>query len=143
VTRKKTVLIVDDSATVRGIIRLFMEQQKGIAICGEAVDGLDAIAKARELKPDLILLDLAMPRMNGAEAAAVLKSESPQRPIILFTMYSEAVGKSLMNAIGVDMVLSKPDGMAKLADHVAFLLKTSPEEPLESQSAAETTRSGH
>lgn len=122
---KKSVLIVDDSATVRGIIRLFMEQQEGIAVCGEAVDGVDAIQKARELKPDLILLDLAMPRMNGIEAAVVLKSESPRRPIILFTMYSEAMGKSLIAAAGVDMVLSKPDGMTQLAAGVVALLQCS------------------
>jgi DNA-binding NarL/FixJ family response regulator len=122
VAAKKSVLIVDDSATVRGIIRVFMEQHEGIAIAGEAVDGIDAIEKARLLNPDLILLDLAMPRMNGVEAARVLKSDSPRRPIVLFTMYSEAIGQSLISALGVDMVVSKPDGMAQLAQQVASLL---------------------
>ena len=56
--------LADDNDIVRTIIRLFLET-KGFAICGEAVDGVDAIEKAKQLKPDLIVLDVAMPRMNG------------------------------------------------------------------------------
>jgi CheY-like chemotaxis protein len=52
----------------------------------EAFDGVDAIEKANKSKPDLILLDLAMPRINGAEAAAVLKNDLPETPVILFTL---------------------------------------------------------
>ena len=66
----KCILIADDNDIVRTIIRLFLET-KGFAICGEAVDGVDAIEKAKQLKPDLIVLDLAMPRMNGVGAASV------------------------------------------------------------------------
>jgi DNA-binding NarL/FixJ family response regulator len=142
VAAKKNILIVDDSATVRGIIRLFMEQQEGITVVGEAVDGVDAIEKARQLHPDLILLDLAMPRMNGAEAARVLKAESPGTPIILFTMYSEAIGQSLISAVGVDMVFSKPDGMTQLAERVAMLLKSPEEVTLKSPKEAKAAQQG-
>jgi DNA-binding NarL/FixJ family response regulator len=123
----KSILIVDDSATVRDVIRFFLEGQEDLSVCGEAVDGVDAIEKAKALQPDLILLDLAMPRMNGVEAASVLKGMMPKVPIILFTMYNEALGQSLASAVGVSMVVSKPDGMGKLVQCVQSLLK-SPEE---------------
>jgi DNA-binding NarL/FixJ family response regulator len=67
------------------------------------------------LKPDLVLLDLAMPELNGAEVASVLKGAMPETRIILFTMYRENVGKYLSSALGIDAVLSKPDGVTKLA----------------------------
>jgi DNA-binding NarL/FixJ family response regulator len=118
----KRILIVDDSKTVRNVIRTFLETQTPYEVCGEAGDGVDAIEKAKELKPSLILLDLAMPRMNGVEAASVLKGVMPHVPIILFTMYSEALGRSLTSAVGVSMVLSKPDGMGKLVQCVQTLL---------------------
>src|ERR1700716_1503862 len=85
----KCILIADDSKTIRTLIRAFIENRAGFQVCGEAVDGADAIEKAKELKPDLIILDLAMPRMNGAAAASVLKRRMPKIPIILFTMYDE------------------------------------------------------
>ena len=117
----KCILIADDNDIVRAIIRFFLET-KGFAICGEAVDGVDAIEKAKQLKPDLIVLDVAMPRMNGVEAASVLKSMMPDVPIVWFTMYQERVGSSLTAAVGVDAVLSKPDGVGGLVECVQGLI---------------------
>lgn len=118
----KSILIADDSATMRRLLRTFLKWHADCDVCGEAVDGLDAIEKARQLKPDVILLDLSMPRMNGAEAASALKAQIPGVRIILFTMYNEWMGDTLASAIGVDVVLSKPDGMSKLVDAVQGLL---------------------
>ena len=118
----KHILIVDDSDTVRKVIRLFLESQLGLEVCGEAVDGVDAIEKAEKLKPDLILLDLAMPRMNGVEAASVLKGLMPWVPIVMFTLYKE-LGNALTSTSGIDAVLSKPDGGWKLVDCVRSLLQ--------------------
>jgi DNA-binding NarL/FixJ family response regulator len=119
------VLIADDSANVRMVMREFLKGVAGIEICGEAVDGLDAIEQAKSLKPDLVLLDLSMPRMNGAEVASILKKTTPDILIILFTMYSENIGKALTSAIGVNAVLSKPDGMRQLAACVQDVLASS------------------
>jgi CheY-like chemotaxis protein len=66
----KSILIVDDNQAVRTITRQFLECQTDVGVCVEAVDGADAVEKARSLSPDLIILDLAMPRMNGFEARA-------------------------------------------------------------------------
>jgi DNA-binding NarL/FixJ family response regulator len=118
----KCILIADDSVTVRAIIRTFLERRAGFEVCAEAVDGVDAIEKAKELNPDLIILDLAMPRMNGAAAASVLKRLMPKVPVILFTMYDDKMAKALASAIHVDLILSKPDGMDQMLEHVQHLL---------------------
>jgi DNA-binding NarL/FixJ family response regulator len=118
----KRVLIADDDKKVREAMKVFLAEGTGVEVCGEAVNGLEAVEKARTLKPDLILLDLAMPEMNGAEAASVLKKRMPKLPIILFTMFSDNIGRFLTAAAGVDVVLSKPDGVATLAESVNAVL---------------------
>src|ERR1700730_1392623 len=118
---RKRVLIADDSTSVRDVIRTFLRDQEEIEICGEAVDGLDALKKAQSLKPDLILLDLVMPEINGAVVASILKREMPDLRIIMFTMYSDNVSKAFSSAIGVDAVLSKPDGMSHVVESINSL----------------------
>jgi DNA-binding NarL/FixJ family response regulator len=117
----KSILIADDHETTRSLIRSFLESKDGFEVCGEAVDGVDVIQKAKALKPDLIILDLAMPRMNGAAAASILKRMMPKVPII-FTMYDEAIGKALASAVHVDLVLAKPNGLSEMVTHVHDLL---------------------
>lgn len=118
----KQVLIADDSHLVRQTIKNVLAPRSDIAICGEATNGLEAVEKARTLKPDLVLLDLAMPEMNGAEAASVLKMTMPDVRIILFTMHSENIGSYLTSAIGVDAVLSKPEGITALVEAIDIAL---------------------
>jgi CheY-like chemotaxis protein len=115
----KTVLIADDSASVRLSVRLLLQgRHKELVVC-EAVDGVEAIEKAKKSKPDLILLDLAMPRINGAEAAAVLKNDLPETPVILFTL-TELRVDTLCAAIDVDFI-SKAEGVSKLLERVDAL----------------------
>lgn len=123
----KRILIADDSSIVRRILSMFLETRKNIEVCGEAANGTEAIEKAKLLNPDLVLLDLAMPEMNGAEVASILKKTMPDVKIIMFSMYSENIGRSLTSTIGVDMVLSKPDGMISLMKAVDEVL--SPGQP--------------
>jgi two-component system response regulator YesN len=122
------LLIVDDDVVVRSVLRSFVEAD-GYMVCGEAADGVEAIDRAAELKPDLILLDLAMPRLNGAEAASILKHTMPHVRIVLFTMYADEFGQKLASAIGVDVVLSKPEGLSKLGEHLKVLLNPTDEPP--------------
>jgi len=116
----KNVLIVDDYWAVRNAIRFVLEREDHV-ICCEAEDGFDALVKAAQLKPDLIILDLVMPKLDGALAAWVFKLISPEVPIILFTMYETAVD-ALAPVIGVEMVLSKPEGFKDLVGRVRELL---------------------
>jgi DNA-binding NarL/FixJ family response regulator len=121
--RKPRILVTDDGDSVRDIIRIFLERA-GFEVCGEAADGAEAIELANKLKPDLIVLDLAMPRMNGAEAASILSKTMPNVPIILLTLYQNVLGSSFPSAVGVKAILDKADGMDKLVACVHSLLKT-------------------
>lgn len=116
------ILIADDSATARKAIRAYLNQ-RNLEVCGEAIDGVDALEKASELDPALILLDLRMPRMNGVEAAAALKGLLPNVRIVLLTLYDEILScKSLLPAIGIDAIVTKPEGFNRLAECVRKLL---------------------
>ncbi len=117
----KTVLIADDSASMRLSVRLLLQGRHTGLVVREAFDGLDAIEKAKKSKPDLILLDLAMPRLNGAEAATVLKNDMPETPVILFTMNADLHADTVCAAIGIDFI-SKVDGIPKLLERVDALL---------------------
>jgi len=116
------ILIADDNRSIRLLLRSFVETRTKFTVCGEAENGTDAIEKAQQLQPDLVLLDLSMPLLNGAEAAVVLKRIVPQTKIILFTMHADNVGGMLMTAAGVDLVLSKAEGLVKLDEHLNALL---------------------
>jgi two-component system, chemotaxis family, chemotaxis protein CheY len=118
---KKRILIIDDSAAMRYALRKLLETEE-FTVCGEAEDGLVGIAKAKELSPDLIFLDFSMPRMNGAEAAPILKQALPNVPIILFTMHEEYIGKTLAAAHSVDRVLPKPADLSEILECVRSLL---------------------
>lgn len=81
------VLVVDDNASVRRSLCQLLESQGDIEIACEAVDGADAIQKARQHLPDVVLLDITMPNMNGLEAAHVLKHEFPGMHIIIVSQH--------------------------------------------------------
>jgi CheY-like chemotaxis protein len=116
----KRILIVDDSDDVRRIVRRSLERS-GYVICGEAADGVEAITKARELKPDLIVMDLVMPGISGIEATSVIRSTMPKMPIIAFTMY-EALAKSMTSKLAIASVVSKPEGLTKLVECIQSVL---------------------
>jgi DNA-binding NarL/FixJ family response regulator len=117
-----TILIVDDYASVRSAIRTGLERYSGFSVCGEAVDGADAIEKATKFHPDFILLDLSMPGMNGMEAASVLKGLMPQVRIVAFSMYAELLGESPPSTLGIDAVIDKLAGIRKVVECARNLL---------------------
>ena len=87
---KIRVLVVDDHTVVRkGICSLLSAEKYGIDVVGEAADGKDAIDKARQLQPEVILLDLAMPGMGGLEAIPAIRQDNPQVRILVLTSYAE------------------------------------------------------
>lgn len=113
--------MIDDGDSVRDVIQIFLEHA-GFEVCGEAADGVEATEQAKKLKPDLIVLDLAMPRLNGAEAATVLSQTMPDIPIVLLTLYQNVLGNSLASAVGVKATVDKTNGMDKLVGCVRSLL---------------------
>jgi DNA-binding NarL/FixJ family response regulator len=114
----KRVLIVDDNVYVRDLIHSFLQDAPEIEICGEAINGVEAIEKAKQSKADVVLLDLSMPNMNGVETASILKKTVPGVCVIMFTMYSENIPKNAISSMGVDLVLSKTDGIAHLVGSI-------------------------
>jgi two-component system response regulator NreC len=117
----KRILIVDDSAPIRGLVRTFIESRPGIKVCGEAADGLEGVEKVLELRPDLIILDFSMPRINGLQAALIFHEVVPRTPIILFTIYKDGVIGRLAHNVGVASVVSKTEQLSVLADEVQRL----------------------
>lgn len=83
------LLLADDHAVVRSGLRLLLEAQPDMVIVGEAENGRDAISRTAELKPDVVLMDVEMPGMNGIEATRHIKRESPQTTVLALTMYED------------------------------------------------------
>jgi DNA-binding NarL/FixJ family response regulator len=101
------VLIVDDHALLRQGVRNTIEPEEDFEVVGEAEDGAKALAKAKELKPDLILMDISMPHGNGLEALSAIKRELPDVKIIMLTVHDKE--ENLLEAIkrGAEGFLSK------------------------------------
>ena len=117
----KTVLVVDDSPAIRKrLAAAFLSD--GFKTCAEAKDGREAIELVQQINPDVITLDLSMPRMNGLEAASELRKIFPNTPIILFTLYGETLSKTDVSKSGVSLVLSKTDPLSTLIDKAHELM---------------------
>jgi DNA-binding NarL/FixJ family response regulator len=81
------ILIADDSVTVRTGLRMLLQLHADWTVCGEAEDGEDAVKKAAELKPDVILLDISMPAMDGLSAAELIRRDAPNAEILIVTHF--------------------------------------------------------
>jgi CheY-like chemotaxis protein len=115
-----TILIADPEERTRLIVRTALESG-GFSVCGEALDGYDAVDKATELSPDVIILDLRMPMLNGIEVASVLRQRLPKSKVVLVSTYN--VGESLVGVWGISAVVAKTDGPAKLVDCIRRLTR--------------------
>jgi DNA-binding NarL/FixJ family response regulator len=104
------ILIVDDNPHVRNALRICLQMNQAYEVCGEAENGHDAVELTRRLKPDVVLLDYAMPIMNGLEAARLISESMPQCGLILFTMFASNQLSTLAQAAGVRAVVSKDVG---------------------------------
>ena len=103
------ILIADDKPQIRRIIRGMLEAHAGWEVCAEAEDGMQAVARAKQCKPDVIVLDLAMPEMNGFEAAREISSALPGTPILFNTLYASPQVEREAEKIGVVGVVSKSE----------------------------------
>jgi NarL family two-component system response regulator LiaR len=88
-TERIRILIVDDHAVVREGLRALIDVNPEMELAGEAVDGVEAVQKARSLQPDVILLDLLMPRKSGLDAIGEIKEENPDARILVLTSFAE------------------------------------------------------
>lgn len=118
----KKILIADDNALVRKLLRIMLEGQKGWQICAEATNGSEAIVKAQESKPDAVILDFAMPLLDGLDAAREITRTLPSVPILLFTLYDSPEMTLAAKEAGVSRVLPKTASGLPLIQAVRDLL---------------------
>ena len=112
----KSVLIADDHDLIRKALCQLFASQNDFEVCAEAENGKEAVEMAQFFRPDLILLDLSMPVMNGIEAACELKRVMPMVPIIVFSEYGEVLSEREARQTGISAVVSKDAQLKVLLD---------------------------
>lgn len=118
----KSVLIVDDNAFIRQALCELFERESDFEVCGEAENGKEAILKAQDLRPDLIVLDLSMPVMNGLDAARVLKRLMPRVPMIMYSAFGDKFAEHQARLVGISEVVSKSENASVLIHKARGLL---------------------
>ncbi len=104
------VLVADDHALVRRGVRVLLESQAGIEVCCEAANGVEAIEHVKKAKPDLVVLDLTMPKANGLEVARAIRKESPSTEVLILTMhFSTDVAREVLRCGARGYVLKSDD----------------------------------
>ena len=115
-----SVLIVDDNTLVRRMLRSWLEQHSEWDVCGEAENGKLAVERVQELQPNVVILDLQMPVMNGLEAAREIKRLAPNTALIIFTAHASYQLVREARTHGVSDVVSKCD---LLGEHLLAALR--------------------
>jgi two-component system, chemotaxis family, chemotaxis protein CheY len=115
-------LIVDDSAYIRHVLCEAFKKKSDLKVCGEAGNGKEAIEKAQELRPDLIVLDLSMPVMNGLDAARMLKQRMPAVPLVMFSEYSNVFSEQEARTAGISVLVSKSEHVSVVVEKARSLL---------------------
>lgn len=113
-----SILIVDDAAFMRTILKDILTNN-GYTICGEANDGLDAVRKAKELKPNLITMDITMPQLNGIEALKQIKADNPNVKVVMCSaMGQQALVVEAIQSGACDFIV-KPFNKARVIEAVS------------------------
>jgi len=111
---KHRILIVDDSPVIRHALRSWIDRSLDWEVCGEAENGKEAVERVEELHPDVVILDLRMPVMNGLEAARRINHVSPHTSMLMFTIDPSGELRRVALEAGVADVVSKSDRLADL-----------------------------
>jgi DNA-binding NarL/FixJ family response regulator len=117
------ILLADDHEVVRRGVRTLLHSPSDWDVCGEAENGQQAVEKALELKPDLVILDISMPVMNGIEAARRIHQSAPTVKIVMFSMHDSPQIAQQAAEAGANACLLKSDAASDLQKVVARLLK--------------------
>lgn len=116
------ILLADDNQVILQLLRRLIESHAGWQVCGEAATGQEALARAIELRPDLLVLDFAMPGLNGLQVAEQISRACPNLPIILHTIHDFPEMIAEAKRVGIREVVSKGDTAARLLDTMESLL---------------------
>ena len=120
------VLIADDHESVRKGVCVILGTRGDIEVCGEASNGREAIDKAKELQPDLIILDITMPVLNGIDAAEVIRTALPHVPILFLSMHQSRQIVAEAKRIGVQGYVRKSEAATTLLNAVDAVLRNEP-----------------
>jgi DNA-binding NarL/FixJ family response regulator len=101
------ILIVDDEPQIRSVLQKMIERHQGWIVCGEASDGVEAVKRARELKPDLILLDISMPNLDGLSALPRIREHCPDSGILILTLHESLEMARICSAAGAGGYIAK------------------------------------
>src|SRR2546427_7261989 len=118
----RSILIVDDNAFVRHALCEIFKREADFDVCGEAENGREAIEKAQQLCPDLIVTDLSMPVMNGLEETRLLKQLTPAVPVIIYTAHSDPFIEKEALSAGASAVISKSEAVTTLVETARSLV---------------------
>jgi DNA-binding NarL/FixJ family response regulator len=120
------ILLADDNQVILQLLRRLIESHAGWQVCGEVTAGQEALAKALELKADLLVLDFAMPGLNGLQVAEQISRACPNLPIILHTIHDFPEMIAEAKRVGIREVVSKSDTAARLLNAIEALLQEKP-----------------
>jgi DNA-binding NarL/FixJ family response regulator len=123
-TSMARILIADDYDAARRAIRRLVEGRPGWEVCGEAADGLGVVLKTAELKPDLVIIDLALGMIDGLTAAREISAAMPRLPIVLCTVFATDVLERQSHEFGIRAVVDKSDAGTQLVSVVEGLLNS-------------------
>jgi DNA-binding NarL/FixJ family response regulator len=115
------ILIADDQPYMRRAVKALLESQSGWTVCGEAEDGLEAIKKTGELQPDVIVMDMIMPNLNGLEATRRIHREFPDSHVLILTLHDVPELTRLVQTAGAQGLVLKSDSNRFLISAVEHL----------------------
>jgi len=122
--KQHDVLLVDDAEDIRMLLRMAIKKHGGLTVVGEAADGLEAVQQASELQPDLVLLDLAMPRMDGLEALPLIRAAVPDVRVIVLSGFNQSALADKAIEAGADHYVAKGGSIRALLELAEELLRS-------------------
>jgi len=126
------ILVADDQEGVRKRVIAILTSRKGFEVCGEAITGKEAVQLAKELKPDLIVLDITMPEVNGLDAARQIRDVAPDTLILILSVHKSSQLMEEARKVGVRGYVTKGEAVQKLVQAVDAVLQDRsffPEDP--------------
>jgi len=124
--RRERVLVVDDAANLRELLTVLLDVEDDFEVVGTAADGVQALEKAESLTPDIVLLDLAMPVMDGLQALPLLRAHVPEARIVIFSGFEhQALAEEALQA-GADAYIEKGTSVTQLVSQLRALRRDRP-----------------